>query len=194
MEDLRDEPVEWPVVRSTDLHRGDWVVALRADTVTAPGRPDEDVRPPVVEHPGAVMVLAVDDDERVLCCGSTGTRRRRGSSSSRPGCSTYAGEDPVDAAKRELREEAALEADGLAAPGRRLPSPGISDECTTIYLARGLTDADRGDFEPEHEEAEMERRWVPFADLLDAVLDGRVATLRWSGGARLRRAHRRGGP
>ncbi len=30
-EDLRDEPVEWPVARSTDLYRGDWVLALRAD-------------------------------------------------------------------------------------------------------------------------------------------------------------------
>ena len=43
-----------------------------------------------------------------------------------------------------------------------------------IYLARGLSHADRGDFELQHEEAEMEVFWVPMAELLDAVLDGRV--------------------
>jgi hypothetical protein len=43
-----------------------------------------------------------------------------------------------------------------------------------IFLARGLTHAARGDFEMRHEEAEMERFWVPMADLLDAVLEGRV--------------------
>ena len=41
-------------------------------------------------------------------------------------------------------------------------------------LARGLTHASRGDFDLRHEEAEMERFWVPMADLLDAVLEGRV--------------------
>ena len=44
-----------------------------------------------------------------------------------------------------------------------------------FYLARGPAPrSDRGDFEPEHEEAEMETFWVPFDDLLAAVLDGRV--------------------
>ena len=43
-----------------------------------------------------------------------------------------------------------------------------------IFLARGLSHAPRGDFEMRHEEAEMERFWAPMADLLDAVLEGRV--------------------
>jgi 8-oxo-dGDP phosphatase len=44
-----------------------------------------------------------------------------------------------------------------------------------IFLARDLSYVSRGDFALRHEEAEMERLWVPMADLLEAVLDGRVA-------------------
>jgi ADP-ribose pyrophosphatase len=43
-----------------------------------------------------------------------------------------------------------------------------------FYLARDLRPADRGDFVPEHEEADMETFWVPFEDLVTAVLDGRI--------------------
>ncbi|MCW2710148.1 MAG: hydrolase, partial [Marmoricola sp.] len=43
-----------------------------------------------------------------------------------------------------------------------------------IYLARGLSHSDRGDFELHAEEAEIEQIWVPFEELLDAVLAERV--------------------
>jgi ADP-ribose pyrophosphatase len=43
-----------------------------------------------------------------------------------------------------------------------------------IFLARDLSAADRGDFEPAHEEADMTARWVPLDDLVAAVLDNRV--------------------
>ena len=33
---------------------------------------------------------------------------------------------------------------------------------------------DRGDFVAEHEEADMQAGWVPYADLRAAVLDGRI--------------------
>ena len=43
-----------------------------------------------------------------------------------------------------------------------------------LFLARGLPEVDRGDFEAAHEEADMETFWVPFDDLLAAVLAGEV--------------------
>ena len=67
MSDLADRPERWPVLETRDLHRDGWVVALRADTVT---RPDSGGEAPfrriVLEHPVAVVVLAVDDDDRVV--------------------------------------------------------------------------------------------------------------------------------
>lgn len=172
-EPLADRPMSWPVVSSRDLHRDDWVVALREDRITRPGHPEEFTRISL-EHPGAVVVLAVDDDERVMCL-----RQYRHTSGYEfvelPAGLRDAGDEPaVETARRELREEVELEAREWRPLLSTFGSAGISDEVHEILLARGLTHVSRGDFDLRHEEAEMERFWVPMADLLDAVLEGRV--------------------
>jgi ADP-ribose pyrophosphatase len=86
-----------------------------------------------------------------------------------------AGEDPLDTAKRELREEVELEARDWRHLLTVRPSAGITSEEHVIFLARGLGHADRGTFALRHEEADMESFWVPMGDLLDAVLAGRVS-------------------
>ncbi|WP_457192288.1 NUDIX domain-containing protein [Nocardioides sp. P5_E3] len=172
-DELADRPMAWPVVSSQDLHRDDWVVALREDRITRPGHSEEFSRLSL-EHPGAVVVLAVDDDERVMCL-----RQYRHTSGHEfvelPAGLRDAGDEPaVETARRELREEVELDAADWRLLLSTFSSAGISDEVHEIFLARGLTHAPRGDFEMEHEEAEMERFWVPMADLLEAVLEGRV--------------------
>ena len=67
MRKIADEPHTWPVVGSREIHRDNWVVALREDTVQRPDHPDETFGRLVLEHPGAVIVLAVDDEARVRC-------------------------------------------------------------------------------------------------------------------------------
>jgi 8-oxo-dGTP pyrophosphatase MutT (NUDIX family) len=171
---LVDEPESWPVVASEDLHRDDWVMALRADTLQRPGHPEDSFRRLVLETPGAVMVLAVDDEERVVVLRQYRHPVRAKLVEIPAGLLDVPGEDPVLAAQRELREEAALRAEHWDHLVTVYPSPGISDEKQVIYLATGLADADRGDFELEHEEAEMTVERVPVDDLLDAVLDGRL--------------------
>lgn len=165
--------MSWPLVSSHDLHRDGWVVALREDVITRPGHPDQFSRISL-EHPGAVVVLAVDDQERVMCL-----RQYRHTSQHEfvelPAGLRDAGDEPaVETAQRELREEVELEASDWRLLLDTYASAGISDEVHEIFLARGLTHAPRGDFEMQHEEAEMERFWVPMADLLDAVLDRKV--------------------
>jgi ADP-ribose pyrophosphatase len=172
---LSDTPGSWPVVASEDLYRGDWIVALRKDMVRPPDDPDaEPFGRFVLEHPGAVVVLAVDDDERVAC-----VRQYR-----HPALGTYVelpaglrdddGEDPLTTAKRELLEEVELEASEWRRLFELWPSAGITSERHVFFLARGLRPGTRGDFALEHEEAAMEMLWVPVDELVDAVLDGRV--------------------
>jgi 8-oxo-dGDP phosphatase len=172
---LEDVAESWPVVRSEDLHRDDWIVALRADHIVPPDDPDhEPFRRLVLEHPGAAVILAVDDDEQVVC-----VRQYRHPAQHRfvelpAGLCDAEGEDPLEVARRELREEVLLSATDWTHLTSAYSSPGISAELIHYYLARGLTPVGRGDFELEHEEADMEVLRVPFADLLAAVLDGRV--------------------
>ncbi len=174
-EPIADAPESWPVDGSRDLYRGDWLMALRADRVRRPG---EAAGTPfdrwVFEHPGAVVVLAVDDQERVCCL-----RQYRHPVQARlielpAGLRDAEGEDPLTTAQRELREEAELEAGEWRRLFALYPSAGITDEQQVCFLARDLRPVSRGDFALEHEEADMERLWVPVDDLIDAVLDGRV--------------------
>ena len=172
---LEDRAEAWPVESSEDLFRDDWVVALRADRVRRPGDPDGDgFRRLVLEHPGAVIVLAVDDDGQVVLLRQYRHPAGRQFVELPAGLCDVPGEDPEVTARRELREEVALEADEWTHLGSFHSSPGISEEVMHFYLAQGLTDVDRGDFTPEHEEAEMEVFRAPFEDLVKAVLDGRV--------------------
>ena len=170
---LADRPERWPVVSSTDLHRDDWVVALRADQITAPDGSGEPHRRLTLEHPGAVIVLALDADDRALCLWQY--RHPAGRRFVELPAGLLDGgddEEPLAVAVRELREEAELQAEEWTHLTSIYPSPGISAEVHHLYLARGLTAVDRGDFQLQHEEADMDIGWVAFEDLYDAVVAG----------------------
>ncbi len=173
--ELSDRPEQWPVLESRDIHRGQWVVALRSDRIRRPDQPDgETFERIVLEHPGAVVVLALDDAERVVCLS-----QYRHAAARRfvelPAGVIDTGEEPLEVGRRELREEVGLEASEWTHLLSTYSSPGYSAEVIHYYLARGLSEVDRGDFVLAHEEADMQVFRVAYADLLDAVLAGRVA-------------------
>lgn len=171
-----DSDESWPVAESADLHRDDWVMALRADRITRPGHESETpFRRLVLEHPGAAVVLAVDAEERALVLTQYRHPARRRLVELPAGLIDAEGEDPLDVAQRELREEAAYAAAEWRPLLATYSSPGISAERMHFFLARGLTPVDRGDFVLEHEEADMDAHWVPVDELVEAVLDGRAS-------------------
>jgi 8-oxo-dGDP phosphatase len=178
---LRDEPERWPVHESRDVWRGPAPFAVRNDLISVPGHEERFWRL-VVEHPGAVVVLAVDDEERALVL-----RQYRHPAATRfaelpAGLLDAADEDPLLAARRELLEEGAVEAGEWHHLNTLHTSPGINSERIEVYLARQLTAVpDRGGFELEHEEADMTAEWVAVDELLEGVLarrltDGPLAT------------------
>lgn len=174
-DDLVDVPESWPVESSRDLYRDDWVMALRSDTIRRPDAVDEGTFDRLVlEHPGAVIVLALDDDERVCLLRQYRHPARTRFVELPAGLCDVDGEEPEQVARRELVEEVGLEAGEWTHLTSTWSSPGISAEVMHFYLARDLHPVDRGDFEASHEEADMEMFWAPFADLLDAVVAGKV--------------------
>jgi ADP-ribose pyrophosphatase len=175
-DELADVPQSWPVHESEDLWRGDAPFAVRRDIVSLPGSVNSHERfgRVVVEHPGAVVVLALDEDDRALVLRQyrhpIGTRMVELPA----GLLDVPGEDPLVAAQRELLEEAGLQAGSWIHLSTMYTSPGISSELIEIYLAQGLRHVDRGGFEPAHEEADMTAHWVPFGELVQAVLERRL--------------------
>ncbi len=171
---LRDEEESWPVSASLDLFRDHWVMALRADTVHRPGHPDAAFRRLVLEHPGAVVVLAIDEQGRVPVLHQYRHPARRRLVELPAGLLDQAGEDPLRTAQRELWEEAGLQAQRWEHLITTYASPGITDERHIVYLATELTPVDRGDIELDHEEDDMTLSWVGLGELRRAVLAGEV--------------------
>lgn len=174
MSELADRPESWPVLGTRVIHADDWVVGMHEDTVSRPGHPEETFERLVVTHPGAAMILAVDENENVCCVRQYRHALQRNFVELPAGICDAEGEDPVETAKRELREEAQLQAGQWRHLLSQWPTVGLSTERHHLYLARDLSPCDRGDFAMEHEEAEMEVLWVPMEDLLRAILEGRV--------------------
>jgi len=174
-EDVADRPESWPVHDVEQIWQGPAPFSVRRDLISAPGRPEEHFGRLVLEHPGAVVVLALDERERALVLHQYRHPARRRFVELPAGLLDVKGEDPLAAARRELQEEALLLAGRWDHLFTTWSSPGLSSETIAYYVARDLSAAaDRGGFEPEHEEADMTLAWVPLDDLVEGVRDGRV--------------------
>lgn len=126
-----------------------------------------------LDHPGAAAVLAVDDDERVLLINQYRHPIRSRDWELPAGLLDVEGEGPLATAQRELAEEADLVASEWSELFTLHPSPGGSSEVIHVFEARGLADSPEP-FARTAEEAELELRWVPLAEVVAAVLAGRV--------------------
>lgn len=168
---VADEPESWRVVASRTGFEGA-IIDVRVDTLERNGHTfDREV----VTHPGAVAVAAIDDDERVLVLSQYRHAAQRRMVELPAGLLDVEDEEPLAAAKRELREEGSIQAERWTPLLEYLPSPGMSTERVHIYVAKGLSPVDQADgFEAEHEEAAMTRHWVGLDDLVAAALAGSV--------------------
>lgn len=83
------------------------------------------------------------------------------------------GEDPAVTARRELREEAGVDASHIEFLGECLSSPGVTDSSVLVYLATGLTQVGMEPHGPE--EDEMLLHWISFHTALAMVENGQIA-------------------
>ena len=173
MAELEDEAVSWPVAGSAVLARGK-IVTLRQDDVRLPD--GEQVVREVVEHPGAVAIVAMDEADRVLMIRQYRHPVRSMLWEIPAGLRDVPGEQPLETARRELLEEAGYQAGHWQVLADYLSSPGISTEQVRVYLARNLTVVPAGQHEyvRQHEEAYLTVAWMPLAEAVRAVLAGRM--------------------
>lgn len=160
---------DFPVRSATDIYSGR-VMALRSDRVVMPG--GRVATREILEHPGAVAVVAVDESGRVRMLHQYRHAVRRRLWELPAGLLDVAGEDPAVTADRELTEEAGLSARDWSVLLDVVPSPGFSDESVRIFLARDLVEKPRPDL-GDDEEADLELRWIPIAEALGMCSPGR---------------------
>lgn len=82
------------------------------------------------------------------------------------------GEDVLEVGRRELIEEAGLDAGSIELLGEIYPSPGMTDSVTSICLATDCTTVATDRQGPE--EAFMEVLQIPLHDALAMIDDGRI--------------------
>ncbi|GAA2021645.1 NUDIX hydrolase [Agromyces tropicus] len=166
-----DEYVDLPILERETVFEGR-IWDVRRDTLDYGPAGARIVRE-YVAHPGAVAILALDETDRVLLIKQYRQPVRAREWEIPAGLLDVAEEPPLEAAKRELAEEADLVASDWAVLADYFTTPGGSDEAIRVYLARGLAAAPEV-HEREDEEADMERRWVPLDACVDAVLARRT--------------------
>lgn len=160
---------EFTVLSTEDVYSGR-IIAVRVDDVTMPG--GSPAKREVVEHHGAVAILALDDDDQVTLIHQYRHPLGRRIWELPAGLIDHLGEDPLETAKRELVEEVGLAAEHWSALVDVAVSPGFTDEAVRVFLATGLSVVDRellGD-----EEADLVARTFPLAEAVRMVLAGEL--------------------
>jgi ADP-ribose pyrophosphatase len=161
---LRDDPAQVNLLSSDVVFDGA-VWNIRRDTFAYNG---ESIVREYTDHTGAVAILAMDEQDRVLLIKQYRHPVRYRDWEIPAGLLDVTDEEPLAAARRELAEEADLQAGRWNVLSEFYSSPGGSDEAIRIYLARDLSSIPA--FERTAEEADIEVRWVPLDTVVDAVL------------------------
>lgn len=171
-DELVDVPTRWETDSRTELASNHIVSFVRDEVRTPDGT---SMTRDWLRHLGAVGIIAVDQDDCVVLVRQY--RHPVGFRLVEPpaGLLDIPGEDWLDAAQRELAEEAHVSASQWSVLVDVMTSPGGLGETARIYLATDLSPAPAPEgFVAEGEEAHMDVVRAPVADVAAAILAGRL--------------------
>lgn len=130
--------IEEQTVSSDRIYTGK-VISLKVDTVEVPKKGYQ--KREIIEHPGAVGIVAITDDNKVLL-----VRQFRKAIEKVlweiPAGKLEQGESPKDCAIRELKEETGYSANNIKLIHKFYTSSGFSNQKIYVYLA---TDLEKGE-------------------------------------------------
>jgi ADP-ribose pyrophosphatase len=155
-----------PTVSSELIYRGR-IVSLRVDEVRLPS--GQIRRREIVEHGGAVAIVAIDDQDRALLVRQF-RKPIEQFTLEIPAGTLEPGEDPEACAHRELLEETGYTAERIERLLGFYSAPGFCTEYLHVYLATGLRE---GAATPEEDES-IELVREPVSGALDLIASGRI--------------------
>lgn len=143
------------------------ILNLRRDQVELPGG-RQGIRE-VVEHAPAVAVVALDGQGQVLLVRQY-RKPVEGFLAEIPAGLIDPGEEPLEAARRELAEETGYRARDWSFICSCFSAPGFTNEKLHFFLATGL---EAGETDPDEDE-NIEVFWMPLTDAFQAIFDGQI--------------------
>ena len=123
-----------------------------------------------IRHPGAVCIVPITDDNEVIVERQYRYPMDEVLTEIPAGKLDGKGEDPEDAARRELLEETGASAAELIYMGKMYSACAYTDEAIHMYLAKGLTFGERKLDEDEFLNVEA----IPLTDLVADVMAGKI--------------------
>ena len=121
-------------------------------------------------HNGAVAIIPILDDGSVIMERQYRYAHSRVVLEIPAGKLDSADEPPLDAAKRELKEETGATADEIVYLGAIVPSPALISEVIHLYMARGIHFGERKLDEDEFLDVE----YVHLDRLYEMVMNGEI--------------------
>jgi 8-oxo-dGTP pyrophosphatase MutT (NUDIX family) len=158
------------VVSSRDVYQGN-ILALRADEIVMPG--GKPATREVVEHYGAVAVVALDEQDRVVLIHQYRHPLGKRLWELPAGLLDEPDESAVQTARRELVEEVGLAAARWETLVDVASSPGFTDERVRVFLARELSEVPR-EMHDGTEEADLEIHRVPLVEAVRRAFAGEL--------------------
>ena len=150
-----------PGSNSKSVYQGR-LIDLTLDTVDLPN--GKSVALEIVHHPGGAVIVAINSHKQV-CLLRQLRYASGGALWELPAGCIDPGEDPLETARRELKEEAGQTAGQWQKLGVIMPSPGFCDERLHIYQASQLSETATA-----HEDCEIiEVHWIDWEKALDLV-------------------------
>lgn len=143
------------------------IVDLRLEQVTLPNKVNVTLE--LMHHPGAAAIVAVDGEGAVTLVQQY-RHAAGGFIWEIPAGVLHPGEEPIQCAARELREETGLLAGSWHRLGSILSSPGFCDERIHLFLGRDLTTTEQ---QLDHDEVLSVSR-VPLSQALDMIRGGAI--------------------
>lgn len=158
-------PFEEVTIESKPIFRGK-IISLQVDTVKLPD--GATATREIVRHPGAVAVLALAGDRMLVV-----EQYRKALEKAQveiPAGKLDPGEDPMDAAARELEEETGYRARKLMHLQSFSTSPGFADEIVHLYVTEEL---EKGEVHLDDEEF-LTCEAITLEQARDYVRSGRI--------------------
>lgn len=133
---VHNKKFEEVTLRTEPIFQGK-VISLQVDTVRLPD--GKEATREIVKHPGAAAVIPLLGDKEKMIVVEQYRKPLEKSQVEIPAGKLDQGEDPMEAAKRELEEETGYAAGTIKHVSSFYTSPGFADEILHLYVAEGLT-------------------------------------------------------
>lgn len=143
------------------------IVRVHVDEVALPN--GKTASREIIDHPGGVGILAMDDDGQVMMVQQYRYAFGRAMWEI-PAGKREQGEEPLETAKRELKEEVGATAERWMPLGEIIPSPGCYGEKLYLFMARGLTFGERHLDEDEF----LTVSRLPMVELIQGCVSGEI--------------------